>query len=245
MRVSKKAPVMTLALCGLQAGCATTPHVAPIDRGSAVAFVVVPVRTDQGTTAVHSTSVSHDAASGAMTGATVGALTGLTCGPLFILCVPLGAMMGAGAGVAVGATAGLAEMLPKEKVLQLEDRLRRLQQSVDPLLELNTRVLEQAGKHFDLTDDISGRVVNLEVQNLQLTADRNKNIALVMQVLVTQRSGEPGSGSRPATPQRFVVITQGNSLAAWLDERSDLPESQLRSACQQMASQVVSQLAFN
>jgi hypothetical protein len=180
-----------------------------------------------------------------MTGATVGALTGLSCGPLLVFCVPLGALMGAGAGVAVGATAGLAEMLPKDKVVQLEDRLRRLQQSVDPLLELKTSVLAQAGKHWELTEDTSGRVVNLEVQNLQLTADRNKNIALVMQVLVTQRNGKAGSGTRPATPQRFVVITQGNSLAAWLDERSDLPESQLRTACQQMASQVVSQLAFN
>ncbi len=245
MRVSKKAPVMALALCVLQAGCATTPHVAPIDRGSAVAFVVVPVQTAQGTTVVRSTAVSHDAASGAMTGATVGALSGLTCGPLLLFCVPIAALMGAGAGVAVGATAGLTEMLPKDKVVQLEDRLRRLQQSVDPLIELKTSVLDQAGKHWELTDDTSGKVVNLEVQKLHLTADRNKNIALVMQVLVTQRTGEPGDGARPATPQRFMVITQGNSLAAWLDEHSDLPESQLRSVCQQMASQVVSQLAFN
>ncbi len=153
--------------------------------------------------------------------------------------------MGASAGVAVGATVGLAEMLPKDKVAQLDERLKRLQQSVDPLLELRTEVLDKAGKHWELTDDTSGRVVTLEVQNLYLTADRNENIALVMQVLVSQRSRGTGSTVKPVTPKRFAVITQGSSLAAWLDERSDLPETQLRSACQQMATQVVSELAFN
>jgi hypothetical protein len=147
--------------------------------------------------------------------------------------------------VAAGATVGLAESLPKEKVVQLDDRLKRLQQSVDPVLELRTNVIDVAGKHWELTDDTSKRVVTLEVQNLYLTADRNENITLVMQVLVSQRTGESGTSAKPATPQRFSVVTQGNSLTAWLDERSDLPEAQLRTACQQMATQVISQLAFN
>jgi hypothetical protein len=241
-----KTQVVTLALLtGLLGGCATAPHVEPISRETPVAFVVAMSQPSQGTNSVRSTAVTHDAVSGAMTGATAGALTGFLCGPLIVFCVPLGALMGAGAGVAAGATVGLAESVPKDKVALLDARLKRMQQSVDPLFELRTNVLDGAGKHWQLTDDTSGRVVSLEVQNLFLTSDRNKNIALVMKVLVSHRTGETAAGARPATPQRFVVITQGNSLAAWLDERSDLPEMQLRTACQQMATQVISQLAFN
>ena len=98
-------------------------------------------------------------------------------------------------------------------------------------------VLERAGRHWTLTDDTSLQVVSLEVQGLSLTADKDEHIALVMQVLV--------STPQSATPKRFSVVSQGSSLSAWLDARSDLPEAQLRSACQQIATQVVSELAFN
>jgi hypothetical protein len=240
-----KTELMAMALfTGLLGGCATTPHVAPIDRTSPVAFVVVMSQPARSTATVHNTSVGHDAASGALTGATAGALSGLFCGPFLLFCVPAGALMGAGAGVAAGATVGLAESLPKDRVAQLDERLKRLQQSVDPVLELHTHVIDRAGKHWELTDDTTGKVVTLEVQNLSLTADRNKNISLVMQVLVSQRIGTSGTTAKPATPQRFSVVTKANSLAAWLEESSDLPEAQLRTACEQMATDVISQLAF-
>jgi hypothetical protein len=240
-----KTELMAMALfTGLLGGCATTPHVVPIDQGTPVAFVVV-MSPPEGKTAVHNIAVVNDAGTGAMTGATAGALSGLLCGPAFFICSPFGALIGAGAGGVAGAAAGAAESLPKDKAAQLDDRLRRLQQSVDPMLELRADVLDKAGKHWELTDDTSGKVVILEVQSLYLTAEHNKNIKLVMQVLVSQRTGESGTSAKTATPQRFLVVTQGNSLAAWLDERSDLPEAQLRTACQQMATQVISQLAFN
>ena len=140
---------------------------------------------------------------------------------------------------------GLSESLPDDKAAQLNDRLVRLQQSIDPVLELRMNVLERAGKHWELTEDTSGTAVTLEVQSLFLKADRNQNITLVMQVLLSQRSGESGGAPKPIAPKRYSVESQGSSLAAWLDERSDLPETRLRNACQQIATQVVAELAFN
>lgn len=241
-----KAEVVATALCvAFLGGCATEPRVAPIDRGSPVAFVVVMSNPTRGTATIHDTSVSHDAKYGAKSGATVGALSGLTCGPLFFICSPVLAAVGAGVGVVAGAAVGLAEAIPKDKVALLNDRLERLQQSVDPLLELRMHVRERAVKHWELTDDTSMRVVTLEVQSLFLTSDRHENIALVMQVLVSQRTGESGGISQPAKAKRYSVVSHGSSLTAWLDERSDLPETELRSACQRVATQVVSELAFN
>jgi hypothetical protein len=233
------------AVVELMGGCTTPPRVAPIDRGSTVAFVVVGSKPTTVTHAVHDTTVGHDSGSGAKSGAAAGALSGLLCGPAFFICSPIGALAGAGVGAAAGATVGLAEALPRDKVALLIDRLERLQQSLDPVLELRTDVLARAGRHWELTDDTSMRVVTLEVQSLFLRADRNENIALVMEVVVSQRTGEGAGSSRSAPPKRYSVVSQGSSLASWLDERSDLPETQLRSACQQIATQVVSELAFN
>lgn len=243
----------SLSICALAAsavlellgGCATAPHVAPIASGSPVAFVVAGSQPTAGAYAVRDTAVGHDSGSGAKTGAAAGALSGLMCGPAFFICSPIGALAGAGVGAAAGATVGLAEALPKDKVALLIQRLERLQQSLDPVPELRADVLERAGRHWELTDDTSMRVVTLEVQGLFLRSDRHENIALVMEVLVSQRTGESVGNSRPAPPKRYSVVSQGSSLSTWLDERSDLPEALLRSACQQIATQVVSELAFN
>jgi hypothetical protein len=241
-----KAEAGVMMLCvGLFAGCAAAPRVAPIDRGSPVAFVVVMGQPTQGAETLRNSAVSHDSGSGAKTGAAAGALYGLLCGPAFVVCSPLAALMGAGVGAAAGATVGLAEALPKDKVALLSDRLQGLQRSLDPVSELRMNVLERAGRYWKLTDDTSMRVVTLEVQSLFLTADRNEKIALVMHVLVSQRTGEPDGTSPPAAPKRFSVVSQGSSLEAWLDEGSDLPETHLRSACEQIATLVVSELAFN
>jgi hypothetical protein len=234
-----------IAGVALLGGCATAPRAQPIDSGSPVAFVVAMRQPAPDVDTLHNSAVGDNAGSGAMSGAAAGALYGLLCGPAFIVCSPIAALMGAGVGAAAGATVGLAEALPRDKVAQLTERLLRLQQSIDPVLELRMNVLEKAGKHWQLTDDTSMTVVTLEVQGLSLTSDSNENISLVVQVLVSQRSGGSGGVSRPPLPKRYSVVSQGSSLAAWLDERSDLPEAQLRSACQQIATQVVSDLAFD
>ena len=201
-----------IALCVvLLAGCASAPRVARIDHGIPVAFEIVMSQPARSATAVHDTAVIHDAGSGAKTGAAAGALSGLFCGPAFLICSPLGALVGAGAGVAAGATVGLAEVMPKDKVAQLDERLKRLQQSVDPLHELRMSVRDKAAKHWELTDDTSMRVVTMEVQNLYLTADRNENIALVMQVLVSQRDGTI-SPTRPSAPTPAAVTVRNSSV---------------------------------
>lgn len=141
-----------------------------------------------------------------------------------------------------GAAVGLAGKLPRHKVTQLNERLARLQQAQDPLLELRTNVAQHASTHWKLTEDISRTVVSLELQNLFLTATKAHQIALVMQVLVSVHTGDAG-GKSPSQKQ-FQIVSPKNSLEVWLDERSDVAETSLRSSCEQLAAQIVAELAL-
>jgi hypothetical protein len=233
-----------VALLALSA-CTTTPRLAPLAGKTPVAFVVAQAPPAQDAAAVHDTALQDKSGSGMKIGATTGALLGFACGPFAIICVPVGALTGAGTGVMSGAAIGLATTLPRETVTQLNDRLQRLQQSHDPIILLRTDVLDQARSHWEVTDDSSNRVVTLEVQGLYLTSTSREKIALVMQVLVHTNAAMPADTSRQVTQKRFEYVSKPGSLATWLDEAGEVPEANLRNACQQVAAAIVSELAAN
>jgi hypothetical protein len=234
--------LVAIALLTLSA-CTTTPRLAPIAGKTPVAFVVVRAPPAQDAVTVRDTALHDKSGSGMKIGATTGALLGLACGPFLVICVPAGALGGAGAGGITGVAIGLATTLPKETVTQLNDRLQRLQQSHDPVLLLRTDVLDQARTHWEITDDTSNRVVTFEVQGLSLTSTSREKIALVMQVLVHTTAAIPVEQSKQVAQKRFEFVSKASNLEAWLDERGSVPEDSLRSACQQIATQVISELA--
>lgn len=231
-----------VALLALSA-CTTTPRLAAVAGKTPVAFVVVQAPPVQDAATVHDTALHDKSGSGMKVGATTGALLGFACGPFAIICVPAGALTGAGAGAITGIAAGLATTLPKETVTQLNDRLQRLQQSHDPMTLLRTEVLEVARPHWEITDDTSNRVVTLEVQGLSLTSTSREKIALVMQVLVRTNADLLTNNSSRVTEKRFEYVSKPSSLATWLDQTSEVPEANLRNACQQIANEVVAELA--
>jgi hypothetical protein len=185
---------------------------------------------------------------GVAAGAAAGALSGIACGPFLVICVPGLALIGAGAGglagLAVGAAAGQLESLPREQATQLRDRLNQLRQSLDPVLELRINVTERARKHWQLTDDTSGNVVTLEQQILFLTSAPDQSLALAMRVLVSMRP-DWWPANAPPRQKTYESVAPAASLEVWLDERSDVAETSLRSASQQIATQIVSELAAN
>ena len=152
-------------------------------------------------------------------------------------------MFGGYSGAMAGGAVGIFKTLPKETVALLEDRLQRLQQSHDPMVQLRMDVLDQARTHWEVTDDSANRVVILEVQGLSLTSASKDEIALVMQVLVRTAPGLATGTSARVTQKRFEFVSKESNLATWLDETGDVPESALRNACQQIATEVVSELA--
>lgn len=224
-------------------GCTTTTRLAPLAGKAPVAFVVAQAPPAQDAAAVHDTALHDKSGSGAKIGTTTGALLGLACGPFFVICVPAGALTGAAAGGIAGVAIGVATTLPRETVSQLNDRLQRLQRSHDPVILLRTDVLDQARTHWEIADDTSNRVVTLEVHGLFLTSTSRDRIALVMQVLVHTHDGMLGNNPKRVTQKSFEWVSKESSLETWLDENSDVPAVNLRNACQQVAAEVVSELA--
>lgn len=235
-------PLAALALLAL-GGCSTAPRLAPIERQTPVSIVIVRTPPSAATTSVRDTALARHTTTGTRIGAATGAIAGLFCGPLAAVCVPAGFSTGGTAGLIAGGATGIATSLPHDTVAQLNDRLERLQQSLDPLAELHADVVEKAGTQWDLTNDDPAQVVTVELQDLTLTSTRHDKIALVMQVTVRTASGNSSDGSRYATQKQFQFVSGDSDVANWLDERGGLPEYDLRTACQRIATDVVAELA--
>lgn len=224
------------------AACTTTPPIRPIPVGAPVTIVVTAGRQTDGAVEIRNQAVGHGMSAGAGSGAVVGGLWGLACGPFAPLCIPVLAAAGAITGTAAGAAVGVTGALPDDKAAQLRERWGRLRQSHDVLEELRRNVTERAGRHWTVVSDTSGSVLTLELQRMDLTSTRDERIGLWMQVLVTVRATGVAAGNAPLQ-KTYDYESPLSSLSAWLDERGDLLDTTLTSATQQLAAQIVAEVA--
>ena len=225
----------------LLCGC-STPRLAPIKGGEPVAFVVT-TNPQWEAGGIRNMAIREDAATGASAGAVVGTLIALGCGPFFLLCAPMGALVIGGGGAIVGAAAGSTGSLSDEQVAQLNGRLLRFRQSHNLLEELRANVVERGRKHWQVTADTSQSVVTLELQEVSLNSTRDERVALVIRVLVTVTPGDAQTGK--PTQKQFDYVGPVGNLPVWIDKRGDFVETNFKDACQHLAAQIVSELAMN
>lgn len=245
-----KSPVLALALLY---GCASTPKLPHIAAGEPVSIVVALSQKSVGSTNFQNDAVGGDVGKGAGSGAVVGGLYGLSCGPFLILCVPLGAAMGAIVGSAGGAAVSVDGTLSKEQADQLVARLLRLNETRDQLTELESNIMDRAGRYWDLNSEHPSYLVNVEVQDLILGSTHDNQVRSILRVQVTvQNNGEqPAQKASKKTPKKtlkpklYESVGPYASLAVWLDEDSDFAETSLNSTIQQISTQIVSDLAVN
>ncbi|WP_196140857.1 hypothetical protein [Aliikangiella sp. G2MR2-5] len=69
-------------------------------------------------------SIGGSMGDGAAAGAGAGFVAGLQCGPLFIICSPVGALVGSGAGTIAGGIEGSIIALSKEEKVKMEEAIR-------------------------------------------------------------------------------------------------------------------------
>ncbi|WP_372528904.1 hypothetical protein [Piscinibacter sp.] len=233
----------TLWLCILSS-CATSPQITPIRSGESVAIVVAMSPQADGVIKIRNQALGKDMSTGAGSGMVVGGLWGLVCGPFAPLCVPIGAAAGAATGTAAGAVVGVTGALSEEKATLLRDRLGRLRQSHDLLDELRSNVVDRAHKHWTVISDPSGSLLTVELYDMQLTSTRDERISFSLRVLVTVQTNGAQHQSAP-TQKLYEYVGPFSNLAVWMDERSDFLDTSLSSASQQIAAQIVSELALN
>lgn len=240
MNVRTACPVLALAaLCG----CATAPELPHIRAGESVAFMVAMSPQASGAITIRNDTLGSDTSTGLGSGMLAGGLWGLACGPFIVLCVPLGAAAGAITGTAAGAAVGLTGVLPESKATLLRDRMLRLQQSHAMLTELQTNIADRARKYWDLGFGQAANVVTVELQDLLLASTRDERIRCAVRALVSvQPSGEKRVPT-PKPPRLYEYLGPYSTLTVWLDEGSDFADTCLTSASQQIAAQIVSDLA--
>lgn len=223
------------------AGCATPPPT--IDRlrdGESVKLVLARAPSD-GVVSIRNASLGKSVGTGASSGSVAGGLWGLACGPFAILCVPLGAGIGALAGSAGGAVVGATASLSDDKAAQLRDRLGRSAVSHDLIEQLRTNVVERARRHWDLASDAPNFVLTIELGNVELTSTRDEQIGLVLRARADLRHvGAPPDAA--TTSLNLECSAPPGNLAIWLDEQSDFLDTVLGNCTHQLAAQLVAEM---
>lgn len=229
---------LVMALTSLLTGCASAPRLDPIRPGEPVALAVVMAPKTQEGVDISNQALGNNTVTGMASGMVVGGAWGLTCGPLAILCVPLGALAGGVTGTVAGAAVGVTGALSEQKATQLRDRMLQVQASHDLRSELDKLVAERARKSWSLVAGPAPTNVTVALHELRLTSTRDEQISFVMQALVTvQRGGQPQQ-------KLYSYVAPASHLSLWLDASSDFLDTGLSGATQQLAAQIVAELAL-
>jgi hypothetical protein len=133
--------------------------------------------------------------------------------------------------------------LSSKRASQLRDRMMRVQQSHSLPAELQKYVNERAQMYWKRGTDPSAALVTIELQNL-LLSNRDEQISFTVKVKVSVQQ----RGAKQADPpeqKMYEYVSTLSSLSVWLDESSDFVDIQLTSASQQIAANIVSDLALN
>lgn len=229
-----------LACMALLSACAGPGRLPPVPDGSPLILVVGPDTPAAGRVSIGNDSIGRDAVTGAGSGMLVGGLSGLSCGPIAVLCVPFGMVVGATAGSVAGGMFGLATGMSSEQVIALRERLQRHRQTYDAVAELRNLLVVRAGKRWRLEDGPPATRLTVRLRDLQLGSTRDGRIRFDLMADVTQL---PASGGEPST-KTYAFSGPYSELALWLDERSDFLDTSLNSALQQLASQIVAEMAL-
>lgn len=238
------AGIAMLLLVVVLGGCAAPAPLAHIAQGQRVELHVRAVPAEDREVKILNGSVSPGAKGGTAAGMVAGGLWGLACGPLFLLCAPLGAVTLALPGAALGTAVGAAGALPADKAVLLRDRVARAQQSVDLEAALRANVLHRAQKHWQLSDESATWVLTLQMQHLELSSSFGEQIGMVVRVTASLRRSDAPAATAPAV-KTFEYTSPPGSLSVWLDESGDFLDTLLRTSAQQLASQIVSELAHS
>ena len=222
----------------LLSGC-TTPRLAGIARGGSVSIVV---EKPGASIVIKNELIGEDAGKGSAVGALAGGIGGLSCGPLALLCVPAGILVGSGSGAVVGAMVGVAEGLPADKFERLSRRIQAYSISHDVRAVLQTQIIESARHRWIVSSDSPGAQIHVSLESLSLGLTRGERIAVTARVAVQVRGST--SGFNRQDYKQFLHQGRLSHLDVWTDESTDFVEENIRSAFQHIAAQIVADIAY-
>ncbi len=227
--IKLKRTTHTVALCAtaaLMSACASNPtdsRLRSIPPGSSVHLIGAEAEIDTPDAKTTGQSVATGAAGGAAGGAVMGAgagfMMGFACGPLFVICSPVGLVGGAAGGAIFGAAVGGISngmlALPKEKAEALESVMTA---TIDNFSGPQTLVQEfeaQSSGRWSVTDAGAPTEITLGVEGLYI--DQGKDDALTVKVvnsmIVSYGPGELDSTQRIL----FTYVSERHHVDHWIE----------------------------
>jgi hypothetical protein len=185
-------------------------------------------------------SVPADARVGWGAGMVTGALSGLSCGVWALFCVPLLATTGGALGLGGGMVVGLTGALLPGRAQALQERLQVLLSRHDLQASLQDNLTLRGSRMWAPGVGEPRFILTSELQPVGLTSTRQEQVGLV--VVVRTSLEEQVDGQRRAIRQQaFEFAPAASPLSAWLDERSDIVDTQLQACGPQLAAQIVAE----
>jgi len=146
------------------------------------------------------------AAGGAVMGAGAGVMAGFACGPLFVICSPVGLVGGAAGGAIFGAAVGGISnamlALPKEKADALELIMAETIHDLSGSQTLVDQFKILSNDHWSVTDAGASTELTLGIEELSI--DQGKNDMLVVKLINSIRVSY-GTDERDTT--RLILYT--------------------------------------
>jgi hypothetical protein len=220
------------------------PQIRPIARGGAMSIRMVELPQKHGDINLHNTNLDKGASTGAGVGMAAGVAWGLACGPFAPFCLPLTIGAAGAVGTATGAAVGATIAISPEKVARLSERMTRLRQDHPVTTELERNLNERAQQYWVLNSSQPKTVLHVEVQPLRLSSTHDEQLNFALHVNVWAQQDLPANDARTRT-RPYQYVSPFASLAVWLDEGNDFLASSLTTASQQIANQVIADLAVD
>jgi len=228
-------------------GCASEPKLAPIPNGETVSIEVAMSPTADGQHGLKNDAIGKDVGVGAGGGAVGGGLLGLFCGPWAPLCIPTFSAFGAAGGAVTGVVVAEVSGLSAEQATQLNDRMLRLNESHDKLAELTTNINDQAAGYWDLNSTEPQTTVRVWVQDLIFASTHGDQVRAILQVnvMLVRNSDKPLKNGEAPSMKHYVSASPYASLDNWLDDESDIADTNISGAIQDISNQILSDLAIS
>ena len=115
---------------------------------------------------------------GAVGGASLGFIAGFECGPLFVICSPIGMITGTAVGGIAGGVVGAVLALPEDKEKALNDVLSSTFQQIQIDQFLMNSFSQKASKIWLLNGHDKEIIVTLKVENFYFTQHSNDELTM-------------------------------------------------------------------
>jgi hypothetical protein len=182
--------------------------------------------------------IAEDAGTGATAGATTGAAAGLFCGPFFVFCSPLFAVVGGVSGATVGAVVGANTGLEQDKIATLTTKMNSFLNKNDPQNGFLNEVLASANLHYDVKSSSARNKLSVVIEKLVFSSTSDGRLVLELQanasVTYVNQSKEQKSVSR-----NYEYEGAPEFVEAWIEGQDDFYQSKLNDAYRTVADHII------